>query len=74
MSLLSGLAFGLIACFGAYQSSNNFKNFHVALIASLILFLVMGSRYYNSGKVMPAGFMCVLSFFQTIRLGLRYLN
>jgi uncharacterized membrane protein (UPF0136 family) len=57
---------------GAYLSSQNSKNFHLALITSAALLVLMGFRFYNSGKFMPAGLLSGLSLFQSVRLAVRY--
>ncbi|ODM90771.1 Transmembrane protein [Orchesella cincta] len=50
-----GLLFGSILAFGAYQTSQDPSNYWVSLGASVILAGLMGTRYYHSGKFMPAG-------------------
>ncbi|XP_018429877.1 PREDICTED: transmembrane protein 14C, partial [Nanorana parkeri] len=54
-SLAAGLLFGGLAGLGAYQMSQDSKNVLISLIASGTLAGVMGYRFYNSGKLMPAG-------------------
>ena len=44
MSGLAGLAFGTLAGFGAYQTSQNPNNYYVSLGVSGVLTGVMGSR------------------------------
>lgn len=70
-SLAAGLVFGAAASFGAFQTSQNPRNFHVALITSGVLLTVMGMRFYSSGKFMPAGLMTALSLLQFGRMGSR---
>ncbi|CAL8076284.1 unnamed protein product [Orchesella dallaii] len=55
ISLGVGLIFGAILAFGAYQTSQDPSNYLVTLGVSGILAGVMGTRYYYSGKFMPAG-------------------
>ena len=71
MSGLAGLAFGGIAGFGAYQTSQNPNNYYVSLGVSAVLTGVMGSRFLNSGKFMPAGLVTVLSLAMLARYGMR---
>ncbi|XP_074127623.1 transmembrane protein 14C-like isoform X1 [Sminthopsis crassicaudata] len=54
-SLAAGLLFGGLAGLGAYQLSQDPKNIWVSLVASGTLTGIMGMRFYNSGKFMPAG-------------------
>ena len=71
MSGLAGVAFGGAAGFGAYQVSQNPGNFYLSLGVSAVLTGVMGSRFYNSGKFMPAGLVTVLSLAMLARYGMR---
>ncbi|MCL4133819.1 UNVERIFIED_CONTAM: hypothetical protein GTU68_058061, partial [Idotea baltica] len=59
-SLGAGLLFGSILTFGAYQLSQNPNNYYVSLGTSTILGGMMGMRYMNSGKFMPAGLITCL--------------
>ncbi|KAF5901164.1 eukaryotic translation elongation factor 1 epsilon-1, partial [Clarias magur] len=54
-SLAAGLLFGGLAGFGAYQISQNPNNIWVSLATSGTLAALMGRRFYNSRKMMPAG-------------------
>ncbi|XP_070556116.1 transmembrane protein 14C-like [Ptychodera flava] len=71
MSLMSGLCFGALAFLGAYQTSQNPRNFYIALGTAAILAGVMGMRFSKSGKFMPAGLVCILSCLQAGRFVLR---
>ena len=73
-SLAAGLVFGSLAALGAYHLSQIPRNFTVGLLTSGALLTVMGYRFYNSGKFMPAGLVAGLSFAQLARLGLQYSN
>ncbi|KAG1682997.1 Transmembrane protein 14C [Nymphon striatum] len=70
-SLGAGLLFGSLLGLGAYQLSQNPNNYYVTLGTSTILAGVMGSRFYNSGKFMPAGLIAILSAGMILRLGYR---
>jgi uncharacterized membrane protein (UPF0136 family) len=59
-SLGAGLLFGSILCYGAYQTSQNPNNFMLMLGTSAALGGLMGYRFYNSGKFMPAGLVTIL--------------
>jgi uncharacterized membrane protein (UPF0136 family) len=72
VSLGAGVLFGSAAVLGAYLSSQNSKNFHLALFTAAALLVLMGFRFYNSGKFMPAGLLSGLSLFQSVRLAVRY--
>ncbi|XP_031523183.1 transmembrane protein 14C [Papio anubis] len=54
-SLAAGLLFGSLAGLGAYQLSQDPRNVWVFLATSGTLAGIMGMRFYNSGKFMPAG-------------------
>ncbi|KAG8507710.1 Transmembrane protein 14C [Galemys pyrenaicus] len=54
-SLAAGLLFGGLAGLGAYQLSQDPRNVWVFLATSGTLAGIMGIRFYNSGKFMPAG-------------------
>ncbi|KAI1902160.1 hypothetical protein AGOR_G00041840 [Albula goreensis] len=69
-SLVAGLFFGLLAAIGAYQISDNPNNFWVSLAAAGILTVVMGIRFLNSGKFMPAGLMTGASILMLLKIGL----
>nr|XP_046263657.1 transmembrane protein 14C-like [Scatophagus argus]XP_046263658.1 transmembrane protein 14C-like [Scatophagus argus]XP_046263659.1 transmembrane protein 14C-like [Scatophagus argus]XP_046263660.1 transmembrane protein 14C-like [Scatophagus argus] len=60
-SLAAGLLFGLLAAAGAYQASQNPKNVWLSLGTSGTLSVVMGLRFLNSWKFMPAGLMTLAS-------------
>ncbi|CAH1775015.1 unnamed protein product [Owenia fusiformis] len=61
ISLGMGLLFGSILGFGAHLTSQDPKNVWVTLVAGGMLAGVMGSRFYNSGKFMPAGMVMTIS-------------
>ncbi|KAI8984251.1 transmembrane protein 14C-like protein [Mycotypha africana] len=71
VSLLSGSVFGSLAMLGAYNVSNNPKNVYVGFLTSLALFMVMGQRFYNGRKFMPAGLVTTLSLIMFVRYGMR---
>ncbi|KAM4706385.1 transmembrane protein 14C [Rhinophrynus dorsalis] len=73
-SLSAGLFFGSLAGLGAYQMSSNPKSVLLSLIASGTLAGVMGFRFYNSGKFMPAGLIAGASLLMLGRLGLKMLE
>ncbi|GCB79105.1 transmembrane protein 14C-like [Scyliorhinus torazame] len=70
-SLAAGLLFGTVAGFGAYQITQDPKNVWLSLIASGALTGIMGMRFYNSGKFMPAGLVAGASILMLGRLGLK---
>ncbi|KAM9365104.1 transmembrane protein 14A [Pholidichthys leucotaenia] len=74
MSLMAGLVFGGLAAYGAYNLSNDPKDIKVSLLASGVLSVVMGLRYKNSGKVMPAGIVTGLSLLMVFRLLLLFMT
>ncbi|XP_050541535.1 transmembrane protein 14C [Daktulosphaira vitifoliae] len=70
-SLSAGLLFGSLLGFGAYQLSKNPNNLALSLSTSAVLGTIMGVRYINSGKIMPAGLLAALSLAMVVRLGSR---
>ncbi|XP_065608583.1 transmembrane protein 14C-like isoform X2 [Cyrtonyx montezumae] len=70
-SLAAGLLFGSLAGLGAYQLSQNPGNVWISLITSGTLTAVMGTRFYNSGKFMPAGLIAGVSLLMVGRLALK---
>lgn len=59
-SLGAGLLFGSLLGFGAYQMSANPSNYYLTLGTSTVLGGIMGMRFINSGKFMPAGLIAGL--------------
>uniref|UniRef100_A0A8C7I7M2 Transmembrane protein 14C n=1 Tax=Oncorhynchus kisutch TaxID=8019 RepID=A0A8C7I7M2_ONCKI len=58
-SLVAGLFFGFLAGLGAYLMSQNPKDVRLSLGTSGTLAIVMGMRFLNSWKFMPAGLMTI---------------
>ncbi|XP_075227592.1 transmembrane protein 14C [Lycorma delicatula] len=73
-SLGAGLFFGGLLGFGAYQTSVNPNNYYLLLGTSAALGGLMGVRFYNSGKFMPAGLITILSVLMVGRLSARALG
>lgn len=61
-SLSAGLLFGSLLGYGAYQTTKNPNNLALSLGTSAVLGGIMGVRYLNSGKVMPAGILAALRY------------
>lgn len=61
-SLAAGLLFGSVLGYGAYQTSQDPTNVAVFLGTSTALGGMMGYRFYNSGKIMPAGVIALLRY------------
>ena len=57
-----------------YLMTQSFSVFHNVSLAAVtaILFGLMGYRFYNSGKFMPAGLVAALSLAQVVRLAIRF--
>lgn len=71
--MAAGLIFGTALAIGAYQTSQDPSQYGLQLGASSILAGVMGYRFYNSGKIMPAGVVTLLSLGIIARIGARAL-
>ncbi|XP_042370158.1 transmembrane protein 14C-like [Plectropomus leopardus] len=67
-SLAAGLLFGLLAAVGAYRASQNPKNVWLSLGTSATLAVVMGLRFLNSWKFMPAGLMTLASGLMLVKI------
>ena len=59
-SLGAGLVFGAVLGCGAYLITQDSTNIYLSLGTSALLGGIMGVRYYNSQKFMPAGLIAVL--------------
>ncbi|XP_013109784.1 transmembrane protein 14 homolog [Stomoxys calcitrans] len=66
-SLGAGLAFGAILGLGAHYNSQDPPRPLLQLGTSLVLAGVMGARFQRSGKMMPAGMICIISIAALIR-------
>lgn len=64
----SGVTFGSLAALGAYQMSADPARYQSLLVVSCILAALMGYRYTNSGKFMPAGLVASLSIATAVRI------
>uniref|UniRef100_A0AAQ4NN91 Transmembrane protein 14C n=1 Tax=Gasterosteus aculeatus aculeatus TaxID=481459 RepID=A0AAQ4NN91_GASAC len=67
-SLAAGLLFGLLAAVGAYLQSRNPQNVWLSLGTSGTLAVVMGLRFLNSWKFMPAGLMTLASGLMLLKI------
>ncbi|XP_023126822.1 transmembrane protein 14C-like [Amphiprion ocellaris] len=67
-SLLAGLLFGLLAAVGSYQTSQNPRNVWLSLVTAGTLAAVMGLRFLNSWKFMPAGLMTLASALMLVKI------
>ncbi|XP_044743351.1 transmembrane protein 14C-like [Chrysoperla carnea] len=70
-SLGAGILFGSILSYGAYQASQSPPRYTVQLLATTTLAGVMGMRFYKSGKIMPAGLICIMSTAMLLRTSLK---
>ncbi|EDL40964.1 transmembrane protein 14C isoform 1 [Mus musculus] len=73
-SLAAGLFFGGLAGLGAYQLSQDPRNVWVFLATSGTLAGIMGMRFYNSGKFMPAGLIAGASLLMVAKVGISLLS
>uniref|UniRef100_A0A8C3W3J3 Transmembrane protein 14C n=1 Tax=Catagonus wagneri TaxID=51154 RepID=A0A8C3W3J3_9CETA len=65
---------GGLAGLGAYQLSQDPRNIWISLATSGTLVGIMGMRFYQSGKFMPAGLMAGASLLTVAKLGIRVLS
>ncbi|XP_007437557.1 transmembrane protein 14C isoform X1 [Python bivittatus] len=73
-SLAAGLLCGGLAGLGAYQQSKDPNNIWLSLAASGTLTVLMGMRFYNSRKLMPAGLIAGASLLMVGKLGLQMME
>ena len=73
-TLAAGLLFGGLAGLGSYQLSQDLKNIWLFLVTSGTLAGIMGMRFYNSRKFMPAGLIAGASLLMVIKLGISALS
>ncbi|KAL4676736.1 hypothetical protein H8959_010881 [Pygathrix nigripes] len=73
-SLAAGLLFGSLAGLGAYQLSQDPRNVWLFLATSGTLAGIMGMRFYNSGKFMPAGLIAGASLLMAAKVGVSMFN
>lgn len=73
-SLAAGLTFGTILGIGAYMTTINPNNYYLTAGTSAVLGSFMGYRFYNSGKFMPSGLICLLSVGMVARYSLQALT
>jgi len=66
-SLVAGLSFGSVLGVGAYLTSVNPDNYYLTFGTSTVLGSLMGYRFVNSGKFMPAGLIAILSLGMVVR-------
>ncbi|KAJ2360669.1 hypothetical protein IW150_007437 [Coemansia sp. RSA 2607] len=72
-SLISGLVFGALIAVTTQYAASNAKAFNLLpAVVCLVLCLVMGNRFLNSKKFMPAGMVSLLSLLMFVRHAFRY--
>ncbi|KAI3386387.1 hypothetical protein SNEBB_007847 [Seison nebaliae] len=75
ISLASGLIFGTAILVGANKFANDQNDYQLLLFSTFGLFAIMGFRFWDSAKLMPAGIVFGLSGFELARLFYRlYMN
>ncbi|KAJ2411371.1 Transmembrane protein 14C [Coemansia sp. RSA 2530] len=75
-SLASGLIFGALISLSAQFAASPGASKPASIIPAvlcIVLFLVMGSRFLNSKKFMPAGMVAVTSLLMAIRFAAKAL-
>jgi len=73
-SLSAGLLFGALLSYGAYQTSQDPRNYYLALGTSTVLAGIMGKKFLKGGKFMPAGLIATVSLMMVARFGSRALG
>ncbi|WWC59377.1 uncharacterized protein I303_101929 [Kwoniella dejecticola CBS 10117] len=67
ISLVAGCVFSLFAAYGASRVSQNPTDTIPSLATASTLLVMMGYRFFQSGKFMPAGLVTILSLGMVIR-------
>ncbi|WVW78584.1 hypothetical protein I302_100540 [Kwoniella bestiolae CBS 10118] len=67
ISLVAGVGSGLAAAYGANRVSRNSADVLPSLVTSSALLILMGYRFYQGRKFMPAGLVATLSLLMVIR-------
>ena len=67
-SVVAGVSFGVLAIAGSMQLATDPKNIWILLASSGTLSILMGARYYHSGKFMPAGVIATASIAMSLKL------
>ncbi|XP_053203867.1 transmembrane protein 14C-like [Panonychus citri] len=70
-SLAAGLIFGSTLGVGAYMTSKDPQNYYLTLGTSTLLTGLMGYRFFNTGKFMPAGLIAALSVAMVVNISIR---
>ncbi|XP_070810984.1 transmembrane protein 14A isoform X1 [Pituophis catenifer annectens] len=71
ISLVAGLLFGLLACYGAYWVTHDPKDVKISLLTAFTLTTIMGVRFKRTKKLIPAGIIAGLSLVMVVRLVFR---
>ncbi|CAO1369079.1 unnamed protein product [Diamesa tonsa] len=71
-SLSAGLVFGALLAAGAFMNGRTPPKPLLQLVVTLILFIMMGFRFSQTGKFMPAGLIVILSIIILIRTTVVY--
>jgi uncharacterized membrane protein (UPF0136 family) len=58
--MTTGLLFSSILGYGAYRSTQDPQNYGIMLGTNALLGGVMGYRFLNTGKIMPAGLIAII--------------
>ena len=67
-SIVAGMSFGVLAIAGAAQLHQDPRNIWILLSSSGTLSVMMGARYFSTGKFMPSGFLSVVSILMSLKL------
>ncbi|XP_018325222.1 transmembrane protein 14C [Agrilus planipennis] len=70
-SLGAGLICGTVLAYGAWQASQEPPSYLLQICATSSLTALMGYRFYNTRKIMPAGGVCLLSVAMIFHIALR---
>ena len=68
------LAFGFSAYFKYFESKHTTREEYGGIVLSFILSILMGYRFYDTGKIMPAGLVAIFSIAMTIFFAYRLKN
>ena len=67
-SIVAGMSFGALSIAGSAELYHDPTRIWILLSSSVTLSVLMGARYFSTGKFMPAGLLSVISMLMSVKL------